>query len=465
MDHQDLRAFYRLAAVRERFAEYLGGPSLGDATAVYVSSPSHPPAEQTSRLTPTRLPDLLATELEAARSLWDRRSLLAHLDLEHVHFDRPWEPVTDQPRSRRLQRPIVAVVRGILDQHHVPHLRILTGRGQHFVWRVDRDSSTFSALARLGSPGEALRAAYRQPVPEVEGLAVDEQLGSAYDGLGRVLEHLGHRVLERSGSSVVPVQLAAVVVGPGPGGREIVSLDLSQFGDPLHCRRIRLPFTAYRKVERMKLPVAADPLPFIVVPVTDGGEQRVRRAARSLELAAELAAESRVEIPDGSDGTEGLLEAYLESDLHRFHRRYEKVLPEPPERWRETYDRLDLGSLPGCLRRILGHPNDLLLQPAAIQHVVRGLTALGWAPRHVAGLIRSKYEGEYGWLEGVHFHDAWVRADFYTRLFAGLIACGRDTMVDFNCRSADEKGLCTREECGWDLRELRARLVSGSATG
>jgi hypothetical protein len=52
-----------------------------------------------------------------------------------------------------------------------------------------------------------------------------------------------------------------------------------------------------------------------------------------------------------------------------------------------------------------------------------------------------------------------VRADFYTRLFAGLLAVGRDQLVDFNCVSTQEKGLCPGVPCGWDLRTLRESLL------
>ena len=65
------------------------------------------------------------------------------------------------------------------------------------------------------------------------------------------MEYLGHRILlAASALSPVPVQLTAVVVGPGAHGREIVAIDLSEYADPLHKRSIRLPFTAYLKAER-----------------------------------------------------------------------------------------------------------------------------------------------------------------------------------------------------------------------
>jgi hypothetical protein len=52
---------------------------------------------------------------------------------------------------------------------------------------------------------------------------------------------------------------------------------------------------------------------------------------------------------------------------------------------------------------------------------------------------------------------AW-RAEFYTRLFAGMIATGADTLVDLNCVSHQEKGYCRVPDCRSNLAELRDRL-------
>jgi hypothetical protein len=43
-----------------------------------------------------------------------------------------------------------------------------------------------------------------------------------------------------------------------------------------------------------------------------------------------------------------------------------------------------------------------------------------------------------------------------------MIATGRDSLVDLNCVSSQEKGLCTGERCGWDLRTLRSALLEAS---
>ena len=78
-----------------------------------------------------------------------------------------------------------------------------------------------------------------------------------------------------------------------------------------------------------------------------------------------------------------------------------------------------------------------------MQLVTRCLLAAKWHPRHIAGFIRSKFENPaFNW--GVNWGDyvPAIRADFYTRLFAGQIATGLDRLIDLNCTSTREKGFC-----------------------
>jgi hypothetical protein len=100
----------------------------------------------------------------------------------------------------------------------------------------------------------------------------------------------------------------------------------------------------------------------------------------------------------------------------------------------------------------------LLLKPAGIQHVVRMFLADGWHPRHIAGLIRSKYERNFGWGDQWYLYDAATRADFYVRLFSGMMITGVDELVDFDCLSTQQKGYCGTAECNVNLEGYRRRL-------
>ena len=109
--------------------------------------------------------------------------------------------------------------------------------------------------------------------------------------------------------------------------------------------------------------------------------------------------------------------------------------------------------------RPLVAPHDRLLQPAFVQDVTRFLMAEGMKPRDIAAVVQSRYETDFGWGERWSWLDAHTRAEFDVRVFAGLLANGLDGAVDFNCCSAQEKGLCPGGVCGHDLRVNRARLL------
>lgn len=117
------------------------------------------------------------------------------------------------------------------------------------------------------------------------------------------------------------------------------------------------------------------------------------------------------------------------------------------------------GDLPQCVRASLSRPNDLMLKPEHLQHIVRTLLARGWRAVDIAALVQRCYETPHDW------GDRWtttmnpaMRAAFEVRVFAGLLASGVDDLVDFNCVSAQEKGLCPRTGCSHDLRIDRRRL-------
>lgn len=458
-----LRGYYRHPAVQARLLEFLGGVSIAEATARFVTTGG---SSCNRTFEPLPLRDLWSAvdrDFELSRSLWDRDALIAHLDLEHVHFDRPWDTFARPERTFELQQPVADAIEARLRAHGIPALHMLTGRGHHWTWKIQRDSPTLAALAALEPLSASLRSSYQSP-REPAGETVGVPLGAAHHGLGLVLEGLAHEVLRAvQGRTAIPVQATAVSVGPGPEGREIVSLDLSEYGDPLFARTIRVPFSVYLKGWREGMSsLPPRPLaPLAVVPIAPGMDWRAGLRHRRLERASDLAQRVSVSIPDGSAGTGRLVETYRTSPVAAFHSWYQATEPEPPERWPESYDRVDPGALPACAGAILAHPNDLALRPASLQLLVRLLMARGWHPRHVAGLVRSKLERDHGWLGTLHFFDAQVRADFYVRLFAGLLLLGVDRLVDLNCVSTQEKGMCPGIGCGWNLAELRDRLCRG----
>ena len=452
--------YYSDAGIQSRLIDFLGGLTLQEASAQFVAVESSNAYGWYNPKPVAALSELLQDRVEVARSLWDDKSLLIDVDLEYVNFDDPSAPLMEAPRALKLQRPVVYAIQTALTEYGIAPLHLLSGRGHHFIWKVPLTSFAFKALAHLGRLPDSVRGKYQQALPPA-GKSVPEESGRAFAGAGLVMEFLAHRALrESSHASEVPVQLTAVEVGPIEHGREIVSIDLSEYGDPLHTRAVRMPFSRYLKFEHALASNASTlGASRFVIPLFEMDEESGLRCMQDATEVRALAKRASTAIPDAERGMEQLIADYCGSKLARFHRYFYECDHDSPDTWPHTYDATPLDCLPRCVRRLLVEPNELLLKPAGIQHLVRTLTAEGWHPRHIAGLVRSKYERDYHWNPGWFVYDAALRADFYVRLFAGLMADDLDPLVDYNCKSTEEKGYCCWKGCGEILEEHRRRLV------
>jgi hypothetical protein len=86
--------------------------------------------------------------------------------------------------------------------------------------------------------------------------------------------------------------------------------------------------------------------------------------------------------------------------MAQFHRRfYDGALTESRP----------VAAEPACLGYIFDHSNDWLLRPAALQHVVRVLMALGWSPMAIAERIYASYSNDHDW------GSTWIRLEPYNR--------------------------------------------------
>lgn len=439
---------YSDPALRRRLIEFLGGDTLEHATAAYITQSDGCQYDRRLLRSPLELDHFLTNELDIARSLADSASFLLHLDVEYVNFDSPAEAYLDPWRTFDLQEPVVSVIETLLLQWGIRPLHLITGQGHHFVWRIARTSALAGRIAAL-CPAPELLDACQERVPPTLGEAIDREAQRAFAAISLLMEYVAHRVKAAAAPlSKFPVVITAVHVGPRETKqREIISIDISEYGDPLHTRMVRMPFTRYLKpwVNGLARSLGIeDEIPACrAIPLH---EIDIRQAIKMRQVDADvrdLARRACVRIPEQSAGTARLLEDYLCSPLRLFHESFYSDQHDPKERWPETYARLPLESIPPCARHVLVWPNDLLLKPAGIQLLTRCLLANQWHPRHIAGLIRSKFENPaYNW--GVNWSDyvPAVRADFYTRLFAGMLATGLDPLIDLNCTSTREKGFC-----------------------
>ncbi len=467
MNALELRqCYYQDTDVRARIREFIGATTVHESSCEFLAASDENAAPPCKPYPPRALNALLASGFEISRSLWDHYALIADFDIEYVNFDDPAEAFVDPERVFAIQQPVAKTIEQLLREYGIKPLHVLSGRGHHFVWRIAQNSAVFKELAALGRGPPSLWECETEVHPP-NTRPVPTQLARAFAGLGLAMEFLAHRVKEIAAPfTKIPVELTAVEVGPSEHDREMISIDISEYGDPLYSRMVRVPFSAYLKPWQQPWAFDANILsnlqPFFVVPLQGIGWHEGIAAMRDPQLTVKLAARASSEIPDATPATGKLLRAYEQSKLAKFHADFYSQEQHPPERWPETYDRQPLEILPACARIALEQPNDLLLRPAFIRRLVRVMLALGWHPRHIAGLICSKYRRDFGWTQFVNVDPA-TRADFYTRVFSGLFAVGTDDLVDFNCASAQEQGTCTFSDCGFNLLNFKESALERRA--
>jgi len=430
----DIKAYYANADVRSRMIESLGGRTLDDATCYYIGRCWDTIKPGFNMRRPAELGVFLANEWDVARSLWDREWLVADLDIEYVNFEFPAEPFLDHERTFSLQQPVHYAVQRILSAAGIRPLHSITGRGHHFMWKSPLTGPAFEQLARIGRLSSSLERLYATPQPP-DGEPVDPTVARAFSGLGLVMEYVAYTVLSESQSQCpLPVLPEAIDMGPQERGREIITLDISEYADPLHTRGLRIPFSIYLKPwQRPEIltPAIEGRVPvMIMVPSDTLDVEQVTPIMRDLGKAAQWASHASGLIPDCAHGMEQLVALYLRSEVRRYHDWFYSMEHEPPEKWPFTYDRTPLADLPPHVRDILRTPNDALLNPGPVRQLVAVLLERGWHPRHIAGLIRSKYERNYGWLNQWYVYNAGMRADFHARVLAGMIRMGYDQLTD-----------------------------------
>ena len=385
-----LGSIYRDEAVRQRILDYLGGEQGGrPPSAYYLARADGRLPTDFDRIEIESWESALEEPGDLARSLADRESLILHLDVEYVDFDSPAEAYVDPWRTFRLQEPVVIAIEEELSRYGIKPLHLLTGQGHHFVWQIPLESAVCRGLA------EKVDMTPPNPSPSIESEPVP--LG-AFRELGLVMEFLASEVRQKANEhSEIPVELTAVESGKlASGRREIISIDISEYGDPLFERLIRIPFTHYEKpwlsgmVERLSLQESVPR--FVTLPLHEVDVQQALYLRQSAEEIRSLARRSIVTIPVEERGTERLIEAYLSSRHREFHQEFYRSNPDEPPQRPALYEQVSLDSFPPCVSNILRYPNDLLLKPVALQLITRFLLALGWHPRQIAGFVESKFK-------------------------------------------------------------------------
>ena len=467
-----LQEYYADPHVRTRIREYCGDSGSGAMSCVYLTGlkGSESPFvtwDGALRYPVGDLDSLMAAGADIARSTWDVANLLLHLDIDYQNTDFPGEAYHHPAEVFFKLEPVYRAVTHVLRRFALPLLPLMTGQGYHFTGRVPLDSDVIRLVADLvPDPPHWLQSVSGRRPPWTKTTAeVTPEHARAYVGAGMLVEFLAHQILRRAvRRTPIPIVLNGTVVGSGFAGRECVSLDLSSFGDPMDARHLRVAFGVYQKhrfrPDVVGHRVAVERPPFVAVPRHAESLVNLLSDGRDLRHAARAARSQSAVLPVVSPGVRTLVGGYRRSSLARFHHSFYATPRRLDDDRDGLFESLRPSTLPTCVARPLLAPNDLLLQPACVQHVTRWLTADGMKARDIAAIVHSRYASDCGWGGRWLWLDAETRAEFDVRVFAGLLATGLDRAVDFNCRSAQEKGLCPAPRCERDLRVDRERLLA-----
>jgi hypothetical protein len=459
MEEQESRV-YTDPRVYRRFLEFLGGDTEEEATAVYVTHADGRRFCADCMEPVTELRTLMDEGWDIDRSLLDREFLLAHLDIEYVNFDSPAECYLSPERPFDLQQPVIDVIEEQLLEYGISPLHLLTGQGHHFVWKIRKNSEALAQLVALMPKHCPVGSSI--PGGSLNLKEISDAWKPAFHGLSLVMEFLAHRIKRAAAlTSRVPVEITALNVGRGVEGgpREMISIDISEYGDPLWTRDIRMPFSNYLKPWKSGLAdalgIAHSIPPIFTIPMHEIDMATALNIRNSAEQTKVLAHRACAKIPEQSRGMQRLIADYMDSSLRGFHEKYDSERMGTDVEMSQVMD-----YVPPCAAYIIEHPNDLLLKPSGMRMVVRCLLALGGRPRQIAAMIARVFKDDrYAWGDQWDIYSPDTRANFYTRLFAGQIATRLDESVDFNCVSTQEQGFCFNAH-GCNLKPWWGKLAA-----
>lgn len=443
-----LADYYVNPDVRARICEYCGGGPQAPFTALHVAAYGGRRCLREPDGAPVAAPNrhwtaVLEDGADICRSLADSGGTLLQLDVDYTNTRDPGEPYRRPEACFSALEPVHEAILGALADYGVRPLALMTGRGYHYTVRAPLGSPLHTALVDIGRPSSSLRERYERQGRE------DLLRGRAHDGAGRLLEHLAHETIRRlAGRSRVPVTLADV---PAPGGGAFVCLDLTAHADPLGERHSRCAFSSNQKASMEGL---APEKPFVIcLPRGRSALASLLEVREDVRRSARLAFREPARIPDARGGV-AWVEEYRRSGLASFHGEFDRGPYLEPAAWSSTYDTLDLRSLPACLAVPLEFPNPSLLRPVYLRALALALWGLGWHPRSIAGIVRSKYERDHAWGTLWERYDPAARADFYVRLFCGAVADGLDDPASLTCASQLRMGVCEPGRCEHDWHAL-----------
>ena len=270
---------------------------------------------------------MLEHNLDGFTSVWQKGCYLIVLDLEYYNPLDYSEVFRDERKVFGDMEPFCRAVEEVLERYGIEYVKLMTGQGYHYASKVLEGTAAFETISRSGVATETTHL--RNPdVPRSHNLC--------QDAAGKLMEFLYREVHDIYDGHMRPKDIRL--------GRNMMVLDLDLWADPLFMRDVRLAFSSHQKhimkkyIARMGSDWCARNVP-IGYSIPCAGLDLEKRLAvrRNREKVTELARESRMNIPDGSDGWLRMFRDYVKSPLGPYHEFF------------DSGDMLDHEPMPGSL--------------------------------------------------------------------------------------------------------------------
>lgn len=371
------------------------------------------------------------------RPLISRDGVLGVFDIEYFHWDKKtlFLPKDDKQfgvHDQIFQEQLEPIYQYVSETFSDECIIDLTWSGFHVLTDILHNTSVYDALLSLGQNKRqdgtpqclehSLLAQYsycdqndlkrRHPISTEDAIV--------YHQFGRVLEFLSHKIIQ----DVKPKVNLDITISDTQ--EEGLSLDLSQYGDPIYMRIIRTAFSSWDKHNIIEsLSNIVQQPPFVDVIRKYGCLEN-----NDLEYLFPLHQDYSASIEhnkqfNGTILTAGknvlkLIQEYKQSALRAFHLEFDSKEHDANDhmyKLAKFNPHLDFD-----IREMMEYPNPSLLQPGKIKRTVEHLLKKSWHPKHIGGMLAGRYEAKDKNWDEVYWskYNSRTRANFWARIYGGL---------------------------------------------
>ena len=466
---KNAKDFYRHPEVIKRMLEYCGVPDWITARADIGYPANHGPLRKSYNLrnlgklmstmylveygvrVPTaqkfraketwQLGQILDKRADVFRAVHDEDNLICVMDVERVSHHFPGDNYLDMTRAFWCLEPFHQALMSVFRDFGFSPLVIATGQGYHYGFRVPKSEYAFELMQSIGfvTTSERRLNLYKRYGSKRRRFVQDSEAW-AYDGWGKLAEFISNEAMWRARrfTNKLPVVIGDQYAGTRHG--DVISVDLSAFGFPLHMRDVRLPFSLHQKHKVNPAKVGHEiarntPYNIAVPRFTPCNNHELSlddlfNNRRNYHNTAQYAGSVTTDLPEMTWGVERMIKAYKRSDVYNAHRYFDQGMEQfiGSDYKKHFQFNESFRGLPYHVKDALWHPTkngNHLLKPDVIRNVTLAMLKKNWHPADIVALLAGKMD--YFGLDvdlrkhcPIKWMTGWVRP-FYVQTVTGTM--------------------------------------------